>query len=58
MFNRDVHLVTSWDDKGPIKIQKALEIEFEAFISGVKDVCHFITVCSNLFTVFPEQYLL
>ena len=35
---RDVHLVTSWDDKGPVKIQKALEIEFDSFISGVKDV--------------------
>ncbi|XP_065907463.1 cullin-5-like [Dysidea avara] len=33
----DVHLVTSWDDKGPMKIQKALEIEFDTFISGVKD---------------------
>lgn len=38
MFNRDVHLVTSWDDKGPVRIQKALESEFDAFISGVKDV--------------------
>ena len=30
--------MTSWDDKGPVKIQKALEVEFDAFISGVKDV--------------------
>jgi len=38
IFIRDVHLVTSWDDKGPVKIQKALEVEFDTFISGVKDV--------------------
>ena len=37
---RDVHLVTSWDDKGPVKIQKALEVEFDSFISGVKDVSY------------------
>lgn len=38
VYTRDVHLVTSWDDKGPVKIQKALESEFDTFISGVKDV--------------------
>ena len=38
LCTRDVHLVTSWDDKGPVKIQKALEGEFDTFISGVKDV--------------------
>ena len=38
VYTRDVHLVTSWDDKGPVKIQKALEFEFDTFISGVKDV--------------------
>ena len=41
---RDVHLVTSWDNKGPVKIQKALEVEFDSFISGVKDVSYAISI--------------
>ena len=44
---RDVHLVTSWDDKGPVKIQKALEVEFDSFISGVKDVSYISVLMLN-----------
>lgn len=42
--------MTSWDDKGPVKIQKALEIEFDSFISGVKDVSNRM-VMENILSV-------